>query len=184
MFWQRRSASYYANMRSGVNFFTPELIIPVWPTSTNILFRVMFTKYEADLLCQNMPYIYTTKGRGVRVSLPLLIFHCTKNMGKNCHFQLTQSSWRQKHFTARRMEDSAPVPWVHAGPMQALTTEETTTNHPLPTASWALKLQGGGCCSLRRRAARCRRRWVVHWALDQSPVGLEDAHHLLTGNQL
>ena len=31
---------------------------------------LMFTKYEADLLCQNMFYI-TTKGRGVRASLPL-----------------------------------------------------------------------------------------------------------------
>ncbi len=31
----------------------------------------MFTKYEADLLCPNMSYI-STKGRGVRVSLPLL----------------------------------------------------------------------------------------------------------------
>ncbi len=30
----------------------------------------VFTKYEADLLCQNMPYI-ATKGRGVMVSLPL-----------------------------------------------------------------------------------------------------------------
>ena len=47
----------------------------------------MFTKYEAivsyprltatDLLCPNMPYI-TTKGRGVRVSLPLYIKTCTK----------------------------------------------------------------------------------------------------------
>ncbi len=38
---------------SGVNkMFSPDLI---------------FTKYEAELLCQNITYI-TTKGRGVRVS--------------------------------------------------------------------------------------------------------------------
>ena len=30
----------------------------------------IFTKYEADLLCQNMSHV-TTKGRGVRVSHPL-----------------------------------------------------------------------------------------------------------------
>ncbi len=35
---------------------------------------LVFTKYEADLLCQNMFYI-TTKGRGVRVSLPLFTSH-------------------------------------------------------------------------------------------------------------
>ncbi len=32
---------------------------------------LMFTKYEADLLCQNITYI-TKKGRGVRVSHPVL----------------------------------------------------------------------------------------------------------------
>ncbi len=32
---------------------------------------LMFTKYEADLLCQNITYI-NTKGRGVRVSHPVL----------------------------------------------------------------------------------------------------------------
>ena len=57
MFWQRRSASYFVNIRFGVNSFTLDL---------------MFTKYEADLLCQNIIYI-TTKGRGVRVSHPVLM---------------------------------------------------------------------------------------------------------------
>ena len=57
MFWQRNSASYFINMRSGVKEFTPVLL---------------FTKYEAEVLCQNMSHI-TTKGRGVRVSLPLYL---------------------------------------------------------------------------------------------------------------
>ncbi len=34
---------------------------------------LMFTTYEADLLCQNMAHI-TTKGRGVSVSLPLFTY--------------------------------------------------------------------------------------------------------------
>ncbi len=56
MFWHRRSASYFVNMRPGVNFLdTPDL---------------MSTKFEADRLCQNMTYI-TTKYFGFRVSLPL-----------------------------------------------------------------------------------------------------------------
>ena len=38
---------------------------------------LMFAKYEADLLCQNMSHI-TTKGRGIRVSLPL----CGKGIWK------------------------------------------------------------------------------------------------------
>ncbi len=43
-----------------------------WLLKTGTL---MFTKYQADLLCQNMPHI-TTKGRGVMVSLPLLQLPC------------------------------------------------------------------------------------------------------------
>ena len=32
----------------------------------------MFTKYEADLLCQKITYI-NTKGRGVRISHPVFV---------------------------------------------------------------------------------------------------------------
>ncbi len=45
----------------------------------------MFTKYEADLLCQNITYI-TTKGRGVSVSHPvysILPMRHLYDVGKN-----------------------------------------------------------------------------------------------------
>ncbi len=63
MFWQRRSASYFVNIRSGVNS-VPLYLMEIFTLD------LMFTKYEADLLCQNITYI-TIKGRGVRVSHPV-----------------------------------------------------------------------------------------------------------------
>ncbi len=63
MFWQRRSASYFVNMRSVVN------------SDRQNVSDLMYMKYEADLLCQNITYI-TTKGRGVRVSHPVIRWPC------------------------------------------------------------------------------------------------------------
>ncbi len=58
-------------MRSRVNFFPPskEWIEKDLEFSPDL----MFTKFAADRLCQNITYIYT-KDPGLRVSLPLIMF--------------------------------------------------------------------------------------------------------------
>ncbi len=65
MFWQRRSASYFVNI-----MFTLDLMI---------------TKYEADLLCQNITYI-NTKGIGGRVSHPVFT-----SLTKICDWHMLQT---------------------------------------------------------------------------------------------